>query len=257
MTAGSMTRTLTRTLVPAAPLSTGRVPAAPMLADPMLAAPMLAGPMLAGPMLADPMLAAPVRAGRGIGVIRSGGPEDADSIRAFVCGLSPRSQYFRFFASVAPPSTGLLRALSGATGSADILVLTDSCNAVIGHAMAADAVGPDGRLETNIGLVVGDQWQGRGLGTALLDMLVRRAARRGVRALVLDVLPANDRMRGIIARRWPDAPVERTRDALVIRPPIRPADTGYPVTLPTVIGMRRDRSDRNAAAAGGTRAPAA
>ena len=207
-------------------------------------------------------LISPVLAGRGIGLIRSGGPEDADSIRAFVCALSPRSQYFRFFASVAPPSTALLRALCGVTGSADILILTDSGNAIIGHAMAADALGADGCLETNIGLVIGDEWQGRGLGTTLLDMLVRRAERRGVRALVLDVLPANDRMRGIIARRWPDAPAERTRDALVIRPPIGPADAGYRVTLPAIIGLPPDRAAGRAAGpatthAGGTRAPAA
>ena len=235
MTAGSMNRTLTSTLVPDVPTLT-----TPTLTTPILTAPVLIGPALAG---------------RGSGLIRSGGPGDADAIRAFICGLSPQSQYFRFFASVAP-STSLLRTLSGVTGSADILILTDSRNAVIGHAMAADSRAADGQLETNIGLVIGDDWQGRGLGTTLLDMLVSRAARRGVRALVLDVLPANDRMRGIIARRWPDAPAERTRDALVIRPSIGPADAGYPVTLPAVMGPRNDRTARHVPAqTGGTRAP--
>lgn len=222
MTAGSMNRTLTS-------------------AAPVLAAPVVIGPPLAG---------------RGSGLIRVGGPRDADTIRAFVCGLSPQSQYFRFFASVAPPSTSLLRTLSGVTGSADILILTDIRNAVIGHAMAADSLAADGQLETNIGLVIGDDWQGRGLGTTLLDMLVSRATRRGVRALVLDVLPPNDRMRGIIARRWPDAPAERTRDALVIRPSIGAADAGYPVTLPAVVGLRHDRAARHASTeTGGTNAP--
>ncbi len=198
----------------------------------------------------------PVLAGADRGLIRTAGPGDADSIRAFVCGLSPRSQYFRFFASVAPPSTALLRALTGVTGSADILVLTDSRGAIIGHAMAADARAADGRLETNIGVAIADDWQQRGLGTALLDMLVSRAAGRGVRALVLDVLPANDRMRGIIARRWPDAPAERTRDAIVLRPPIGPADTAGPVELPAVIGLRRASADSlSATQTGGTRAP--
>ena len=112
-----------------------------------------------------------------------------------MCGLSPRSQYFRFFASVAPPSTGLLRALSGVTGAADILLMTDSGGAMIGHGMAADVRGAAGRLETNIGLVIADEWQQRGLGTALLTELVSRAARRDVHALVLDVLPENDPMR--------------------------------------------------------------
>jgi GNAT superfamily N-acetyltransferase len=178
--------------------------------------------MTAGSAIRTPVVV-PARATSGGGLIRTVRPADAARIREFVCGLSSRSQYFRFFASVAPPITGLLRALCGETGTADILVVTDSRDAIIGHAMAADARTASGRLESNIGLVVADAWQQHGLGTALLSLLVSRAAARGVSALVLDVLPANDRMRGIITRRWPDAPIERTRDALVIRPQLSPA----------------------------------
>ena len=190
----------------------------------------------------------------GIGLITSAGPADADVIRDFVCGLSPRSQYYRFFASVCPPSTGLLRALCGATGSADILLVTDSRGVLIGHGMAADGRTADGRLEANIGLVVGDDWQQRGLGTLLLSVLVSRAATRGVDALALDVLPENDRMRGIIRRRWPDAAMERTRDALIFRPRIVPTDAGHLVTLPVAIDLRS--ADRHVAIhAGGIRVP--
>jgi GNAT superfamily N-acetyltransferase len=196
-----------------------------------------------------------VVAGPGSGLIRDAGPGDCDRIRALVCGLSFRSQYFRFFASVSPPSTGLLRALCGETGSADILVLADNRGHLIGHAMAADVVAADGRLETSIGLVVADGWQGRGLGAILLDMLVSRAAQRGVGALVLDVLPDNDRMRGIIARRWPDAPIERTRDALVIKPRIRPVDAVSQVNLPVVVRLSGDAHRQSATQPGGTRAP--
>ena len=171
---------------------------------------LLTGSLLTGSLLTGSLL------------IRTATLDDADRIREFVCGLSPRSRYFRFFASVAPPSTGLLRALCGASGTADILIVTDSRDTVIGHAMAADAR-VAGRLESNIGLVIADDWQQRGLGTGLLSLLVSRAVERNVSTLVLDVLPANDRMRGIVARRWPDATAERTRDAIVIRPAIGPA----------------------------------
>jgi GNAT superfamily N-acetyltransferase len=154
-------------------------------------------------------------------LLREARPDDCEHIRQFVCGLSPLSQYFRFFATVAPPSTSLLRVLCGGTG-ADILLVTDRAGSIIGHGMAADLAGANGP-ETNIGLVITDEWQQRGLGTMLLDTLISRAAGRGVARLVLDVLPANDRMLGIIARRWPEAPRERTRDAIVIRPAIGPA----------------------------------
>jgi GNAT superfamily N-acetyltransferase len=121
---------------------------------------------------------------------------------------------------------------------------------------AADGRPTGSRLEANIGLVIADDWQRCGLGTTLLSMLVSRAARRGVEVLVLDVLPDNARMRGIIARRWPDAPAERTRDALIFRPPIRPADAVNVTAVPSVIGLCRPQSDSHAATqTGGTRAP--
>jgi GNAT superfamily N-acetyltransferase len=166
------------------------------------------------------------------GLLRAARESDADRIREFVCSLSPRSQYFRFFATVAPPSTGLLRALCGAVGTADILLVTDDLGNVIGHGMAAD----DGRA-TDIGLVVADYWQQHGIGTLLLTALVERAAGRGVRTLVLDVMPANQRMLGIIAQRWPGAPRERTPDAIVIRPEL-PEPTAAPhVPVPSVVNL--------------------
>jgi GNAT superfamily N-acetyltransferase len=177
------------------------------------------------------------RLGHGSGLIRSASPADAELIRDFVCGLSPRSRYFRFFACACPPSTGLLRTLTGATGTADILLITDGGGAVIGHGMAADAPAADGRLETNIGLVITDDRQQRGLGTTLLAMLVSRAVSRGVHALVLNVLPENERMRGIIHRRWPDAALEYTRDGLVFRPLLWPTDATHPAELPAAIDL--------------------
>jgi GNAT superfamily N-acetyltransferase len=151
--------------------------------------------------------------------LRQAGPADSAAIREFVCGLSPRTQRLRFFAAVAPPSTGLLRALCGATGRADILMVTAPDGTMIAHGMAADALARDG-LESSIGLVVADGWQHRGVGTQLLRALTIRAARRGVGALVLEVLPDNHVMRGIIARRWPGTPAEWTPDALIFRPAI-------------------------------------
>src|ERR1700722_19369806 len=179
-------------------------------------------------------------------LIRPAGQDDCDRIREFVSGLSPLSQYFRFFASVAPPSTGLLRTLCGATG-ADILLVTQSDGTVIGHGMAADTAGP-GPLATDIGLVIADDWQQQGLGTTLLDALIERAAGRGVTQLIFDVLPANDRMLGIARRRWPGAPRERTRDALVIRPAIGPAAAARgPASPVSRLGHRRPEGAAHAA----------
>jgi GNAT superfamily N-acetyltransferase len=149
--------------------------------------------------------------------LREAGPQDAGQIRDFVCGLSVRNQYLRFFAPVAPPSSSLLRALSGGNGGADILVVTDDRGKVVGHGMAVDGAEYHGAPTTEIGLVVADSWQGRGLGTTLLRTLARRASDRGVRTLVMEVLPENRRMLGIIGRRWPQAERERTSDSIIVR----------------------------------------
>jgi GNAT superfamily N-acetyltransferase len=176
-----------------------------------------------------------------VAVLRQARPEDQTAIAEFVCALSPRSQYLRFFASVAPPSSGLLRALTD-TGRADVLLAADSRGAVIGHGMAAD-IGTGHRLESNIGLVVADPWQRLGVGTQLLNTLLGRASRRGVSALVLDVLPTNRVMLGIISRRWPDAPAERTRDAIVFRPAIGPGGGCW--RLPRGIEVGQPRNERS------------
>jgi GNAT superfamily N-acetyltransferase len=180
----------------------------------------------------------------GGGLLREADSADSAAIREFVCGLSPRTQRLRFFACVAPPSTGLLRALCGTAGRADILLVTDSNGTVIAHGMAADEDARDG-LESSIGLVVADDWQRRGLGTLLLRTLATRAVQRGVGSLVLEVLPDNQVMLGIIARRWPDAPVERTPDALVFRPSL-PAGTGQR-TVPLTHSGARHAPGRSAA----------
>lgn len=157
----------------------------------------------------------------------AGGPADAERIREFINGLSPRSQYLRFFASVAPPSSGLLRALSG-SGGADI-VLALHRDQVIGHCMAADRDGQPDRT-SDIGLVVADDWQQRGVGAALLRIAVGRAAARGTRMVAMDVMPGNQRILGVLGRRWPGASRELTADSILIRARLTPADlaTGDP-----------------------------
>jgi GNAT superfamily N-acetyltransferase len=174
------------------------------------------------------------------GLLREAGPADADQISDFVCRLSARSRYFRFFAAVAPPSASLLRALCGWTG-ADVLVVTGSDGRVIAHGMAADDAAPGAGFAANIGLMVADEWQTRGLGTLLLSVLVARAASRGAQSLALDVLPDNTRMLGIIARRWPDAPRRLTPDAIEIRPLITSGQAAGGGPVPGVVGLAGPR----------------
>src|ERR1700722_13494297 len=138
-------------------------------------------------------------------MLSAGSPADAERVRDFIAGLSLRSQFLRFFASVATPSSSLLRSLTSADGRADVLIAADAAGALVGHGMVVDRTAAAGR------------WQGRGVGSALLSALARRAAGRGSAELVMDVLPENARMLAMIDRRWPDARRSRGRDSVTIR----------------------------------------
>jgi ribosomal protein S18 acetylase RimI-like enzyme len=181
--------------------------------------------LIQGSLTSDRLLQGSAPAGRY--QVRTAESDDASLIRDFVCGLSVRTQYFRFFTAVAPPSAGLLRALSGGSGRADILLVTDDSGAVVGHGMAADDQA-DRKHTADIGLVVADRWQGQGVGTMLLRLLTERAADRGVEVLVLEVLPDNRKMLGIIERRWPHASRKRTPDAITITAELVLPDLDYP-----------------------------
>ena len=75
--------------------------------------------------------------------------------------------------------------------------------------MAADRTTEQGELTTDIGVVVADAWQGRGVGSALMRALIAAAQARNVSSLTMDVLPANHRVLAMITGHWPAARVGR------------------------------------------------
>jgi ribosomal protein S18 acetylase RimI-like enzyme len=151
--------------------------------------------------------------------VRAASAADCEAIRSFVAGLSPRARFLRFFTPAATPSPSVLRGLCGAGRTTDVLLAT-AAGAVIGHAMAADAVGPDGRRVTDIGLLVADRWQQQGVGSDLLRRLIARAEARGVSGLELEVLPENRAMLAMIHHRWADAGYSYGGGAVTVRVPL-------------------------------------
>ncbi len=139
----------------------------------------------------------------------------------FFAGLSVESRYLRFFAPVTP-ACGLLHLLSGAPANVDAVVAVAD-GVIVGHALAAD--GPAdacGTRETDVGVVVADAWQRRGVGAALMRALVTRAQARGVTSLVMDVLPENRRVLAMIIAHWPETVIAHSADSLDFRIPLPP-----------------------------------
>jgi ribosomal protein S18 acetylase RimI-like enzyme len=149
--------------------------------------------------------------------IRGASAQDRGAMISFLAGLSLRTQSFRFFAAVPRPGPGLLQRMCGAGPEpGDVLVATAG-EVIIGHAMAADSRGPAGSRVADIGIVIADGWQDRGIGSLMMRALVDRAAARGVCELVMDVKPENRKMLAMIERRWPGARHQLAGDAVTIR----------------------------------------
>jgi GNAT superfamily N-acetyltransferase len=142
-------------------------------------------------------------------LIRQAGGGDLAGLGDFLAGLSARTRHLRFFTGAPPASPAMLRVLAGQRPGTDALLATWN-GVIIGHAMAVDTAGPPGAAATEIGVVVADAWQGRGVGSGLMRALAARARARGATTLVMEVMAENRRMLAVIAGRWPDARHDRS-----------------------------------------------
>ena len=150
-------------------------------------------------------------------VIRPAGPADLAALGDFFTGLSVQSRYLRFFSPITP-AHALLRRLSGADADVDAVIAVRGA-VIVGHAMASDQAGtgePGEPRTTDIGVVVADAWQGRGLGAALVRELVSRAQARGVTSLTIDVLYANHKVLAMVLGHWPGAEVGHYPDCTTV-----------------------------------------
>jgi ribosomal protein S18 acetylase RimI-like enzyme len=190
-------------------------------------------------------------------VIRPACPADLSALAGFFEGLSVQTRYLRFFGPVRP-TPALLNLLSGQPAGVHAVVAVAD-GVIVGHAMAVDppppgdGQGPGQDRATDIGVVVADAWQGRGVGSALMRALVGQAEARGVASLTMDVMHANRQVLGMILGHWPAADIDHSRDSLSIRiplmpyqperPPAPPAATQVPA-LVTLGGSIRDHEHR-------------
>jgi GNAT superfamily N-acetyltransferase len=160
-----------------------------------------------------------------VSAIRPVTPADEAVLSDFFAALSVESRYLRFFAPVTP-SCGLLDLMVGKPAHVDAIVAVAD-GVIVGHAMAADRPAPGhpgrpgGPRATDVGVVVADAWQ-----------------RRGVGALAMDVLPGNRRVLAMIAGHWPDAAIGRSADGVDIRIPLPPYQPRPPYAARTAARPR-------------------
>jgi len=111
-------------------------------------------------------------------------PDDREGIRRAFDRLSPESRYRRFFVSLRELSDGLLDVLTDVDHDSHeaLVALEPQSEEIVGVARYVRMPEQPERAEASVAVV--DDWQGRGLGRALLERLVTRARDTGVSRFV-------------------------------------------------------------------------
>ncbi|MFC4145246.1 GNAT family N-acetyltransferase [Micromonospora mangrovi] len=149
-------------------------------------------------------------------------PATADDLPGVVqlhAGCSARSRQRRYLSGVTcPPASRLRRLLEPARGLTLVATATGSGGEAESVVAMANLLGEGDEAE--VALLVRDDWQRRGLGTALLRRLVGHAERVGYAALTLHVQAENAPMLRTLARLGRPTPVERDGAVLTVTVPL-------------------------------------
>jgi len=127
--------------------------------------------------------------------------EDAGIEQAFVRGLSDESRYYRFMDMLRELSPQLLKQLTDIDyhDQMALIAVTRHAGRESEIAVGRYVVFPGGE-KCEFAIVVGDDWQRKGIATALMQLLIEAARRRGLRKMIGDVLASNHKMLHFVSR---------------------------------------------------------
>ncbi len=122
-------------------------------------------------------------------------PEDAKMEQRFVRQLSPEAKYFRFMQAVQELSPEMLIRFTQIDYDREMAFLASvrENGEEVEIAIARYVINPDGD-SCEFGVVVDDKWQGRGLGTLLMETLMDEARSKGIKRIEGSVLSDNTHM---------------------------------------------------------------
>jgi protein lysine acetyltransferase len=129
-------------------------------------------------------------------------PDDRDAVAGFLRALSMETMYRRFF-SLPRVDDRLLDLVAHPTECcSDALVALDG-DVVVGLA-SYDRLADD-PTAAEVAVVIGDEWQHRGVGSTLMDALARAAWRKGVTRFTATMLSDNRPVVDFVHRTAPAA----------------------------------------------------
>src|SRR5437660_4344156 len=149
--------------------------------------------------LADPERGVTLRNGASV-CVRVIRPDDEPRLMALCHRLSPRTVYERFFSfrRLLPEEA---HALANVDYRQRMALVAEVADGQEPELIGVARYGPGDEVTTaEIGLVVEDGWQGLGLGSILLEEILRAGEQRGIHQFSADVLTENRRALGLLAR---------------------------------------------------------
>jgi RimJ/RimL family protein N-acetyltransferase len=138
--------------------------------------------------------------------------DDDESLRRMYLGLTDRTRYLYFCAGVPSNDDWAQRfaALGRADGRESYALVATVEGAIIG--LARFDRGADGQ-SAEIGLLLADAWQSRGLGRAVLTRLTLEARRRAVTRFTVHTLWENRRMLRLARSAFPHLDIDCSQGA--------------------------------------------
>ena len=129
-------------------------------------------------------------------------PQDFELQREFFHSLSPMARYARFMAAFNELPDAVAARLSKIDYSSHLALLAEIFEGrqqtMIGEARYV--IEEHDPTSCEFAIAVADDWQGHGIGNALLARLEREAAASGIRRMLADTLYDNKPMRALAAR---------------------------------------------------------
>ncbi|MCZ7438922.1 GNAT family N-acetyltransferase [Micromonospora sp. WMMC241] len=156
--------------------------------------------------------------------VRPATADDVPAVRELHVGCSARSRQRRYLSGAADPSPARLRRLLEPARGLTLLVTAGSGGAAEPVVAMANLLGEGDEAEA--ALLVRDDWQRRGLGSALLRRLLGHADRAGYAAVLLHVQAENTPMLRTLRRLDRPVTLERDGGVLTATLPLTPAEAG-------------------------------
>lgn len=123
-------------------------------------------------------------------------PDDVDLLKEFHERQSDESIYLRFFAPLKHLSDREATRFANVDYVQRVALIVEAGGRMVGVARYDRLTGPDGP-RAEVAFNIADEFQGRGVGSVLLEHLAAIGAEAGVQEFVADVLPQNHKMMSV------------------------------------------------------------